>query len=306
MSYAAAARNLTLHYLRKTSEIARGRLRRPIRYRPWRPLTNRDVPKRGCWCLLCGWRGEQFEGGLHSESAKCPRCGAVGRDRFLYLCMVQRVPYRRGLRVLETSPRLGDDYRQAMRRRVDYLASDYDERAHRTELKLDLTRMELADGSLDLAMTAHVLEHIPDTDAALRELHRVLRPGGRALIQVPLVQPATAPPVEPEFHEDNTPVFWRFGFDLTERLRDHGFTATVLVTQDFRRRVLSLDTDWPEGISGEFDAIGMVKAADPADLTVVASDEVAERSWLRPSFMHAAWECVKPVGGEGQSRRSPG
>jgi SAM-dependent methyltransferase len=295
MSYAAAARNLTLHYLRTAGQLAQRKLRRPLRIRPWRPLTSRDVPKEGAWCLLCGWRGEEFTGGLHSEFAKCPRCGAVARDRFLYLCVVQRVPYRRDLRVLETSPRLGDDYRTVMARRVHYQASDYDERAHKTQLKLDLTRMELPDESLDLVVTAHVLEHIPDTGAALRELHRVLRPGGRALIQIPLVQPRTAPPQEPEFHEDDTPVFWRFGFDLTGRLRDHGFTATLLVTQDFRRRVLRQDTNWPEGISGEFDAVGMVNVADPADLTVVASDQVAERSWLRPSYMHAAWECVKPA-----------
>jgi len=293
MSYAAAMRNLTLHYLRKTGEIARSRLRPPLRVRPWQPLTSRDVPEQGCWCLLCGWSGAQFRGGLHSEFARCPRCGAVARDRFLYLCMVQRVAYRRDLRVLETSPRLGEGYRRVMARRVDYLTSDYDERAHKAQLMLDLTRMEMADESLDLVVTPHVLEHIPDTDAALRELYRVLRQGGRALIQVPLLQPYTAPPREPEFHGDDTPVFWRFGFDLTKRLREHGFTATLLVTQDFRRRVLQQDTNWPEGISGEFDAVGMIKAANPADLTVVASDQVAERSWLRPSYMHAAWECVK-------------
>jgi hypothetical protein len=58
--------------------------------------------------------------------------------------------------------------------------------------------------------------------------------------------------------------------------------------------VLKQDTTWPEGISGEWDAVAMVSGADPADLTVVVDDTVAERSWLRPSFMHLAWECVKP------------
>jgi hypothetical protein len=122
----------------------------------------------------------------------------------------------------------------------------------------------------------------------------VLRPGGRLLIQVPLGQALTAPPLEPEFHEDNAPVFWRFGLDFTHRLRKQGFTTTLLVTRDFRRRVLKQDTTWPEGISGEWDPVAMVSSADPADLTVIVDDTVAERSWLRPSYMHTAWECVKP------------
>jgi SAM-dependent methyltransferase len=297
VSYAAAVRNLTLHFLRQTNQLVRGKFQQappPLDLRPWRPLSAKDVPNSGAWCVVCDWHGERFEGGFHSESAICPRCRSVARDRFLYLCMIERVPYQRGLRVLETSPRLGEGYRETMVRRVDYLASDYYQGAHQVAIKLDLMRIDLPDESLDLVLTAHVLEHVPDPDAALSELHRVLRPGGRLLIQVPLGQALTAPPLEPEFHEDNAPVFWRFGLDFTHRLRKQGFTTTLLVTRDFRRRVLKQDTTWPEGISGEWDPVAMVSSADPADLTVIVDDTVAERSWLRPSYMHTAWECVKP------------
>ncbi|MDX6698765.1 MAG: hypothetical protein QOE65_2162 [Solirubrobacteraceae bacterium] len=41
-------------------------------------------------------------------------------------------------------------------------------------------------------------------------------------ILVPVVQGVTAPPPEPEYHEDNTLVHWRFGPDLTARPRGHG------------------------------------------------------------------------------------
>jgi SAM-dependent methyltransferase len=302
MSYATALRNKARELAHAARRALPRRRRERLKLRPWAPVRPQDLPASGAWCVLCGWTGEQFPGAPHSEAAQCPRCLAVGRDRFLYLCLYQRVRRRRRLRVLETSPRLGEDYRRAMARRVRYLASDYDERAHKTAVKLDLTRMDLPDASLDLVLTAHVLEHVPDTDAALRELYRVLRPGGRALVQVPLGQAVTAPPPAPEFHEDNTPVFWRFGLDFTGRLRQEGFAATLLVTGDFRRRVLEQDADWPEGISAEWDAVAMVRAADPADLTVVADDAVAERSWLRPSYMHAVWECVKPRAARGRAR----
>jgi SAM-dependent methyltransferase len=40
-------------------------------------------------------------------------------------------------------------------------------------------RMPFGDGSFDLVMCHHVLEHIPDVEATLREIRRVLKPGGR-------------------------------------------------------------------------------------------------------------------------------
>ncbi|MBO1755218.1 bifunctional 2-polyprenyl-6-hydroxyphenol methylase/3-demethylubiquinol 3-O-methyltransferase UbiG [Allobranchiibius sp. CTAmp26] len=52
-------------------------------------------------------------------------------------------------------------------------------------LRADATRFPLATDSLDLVTALDVLEHIPDDDAAVREIRRVLRPGGQAIIAVP-------------------------------------------------------------------------------------------------------------------------
>ena len=51
-------------------------------------------------------------------------------------------------------------------------------RYSRTTVQADLQRIPLQDNSLDGAIVLHVLEHVPDWKQALRELHRVLRPGG--------------------------------------------------------------------------------------------------------------------------------
>jgi SAM-dependent methyltransferase len=51
-------------------------------------------------------------------------------------------------------------------------------------LRADATRLPFHDGSFDLALAAHVLHLIPAWRTALDELLRVVRPGGRLLIDV--------------------------------------------------------------------------------------------------------------------------
>ena len=109
-----------------------------------------------------------------------------------------------------------------MQRWFSYRTSDFDLSAHRGDIQLDLQQIDLPDASVDVILTPHVLEHVPDTDRALSELFRVIAPGGRMYLQVPLSRGQTAAPTTPEFHDDNTPVFWNFGWDLTDRRASGG------------------------------------------------------------------------------------
>jgi SAM-dependent methyltransferase len=253
---------------------------------PW----DRTRPEGGAWCPICGWHGSSFDGPAHCEGARCPRCGSIARDRFLLHCFWARTPPTTGLRVLETSPRLDERYRAAMGRWFDYTSSDFDERAHRGAVRIDLQDIDLPDASIDVVLTPHVLEHVPDTDRALSELHRVVTPGGRVFLQIPLLQAATAPPDEPEFHGDDTPVFWRFGWDLTDRLRAAGFDVDPLVTAPLRQAVRDGDR-WPGPHSGEFDVDGILGAAPAGELVEVADAELAAQLGFDPAYMFVTWEA---------------
>lgn len=50
----------------------------------------------------------------------------------------------------------------------------------------DITAMSYADDSFDLVMANHVLEHVSDDVSAMKEIFRVLKPGCRAILQVPI------------------------------------------------------------------------------------------------------------------------
>ena len=50
----------------------------------------------------------------------------------------------------------------------------------------DVQRLSFADGSFDLCSSTEVFEHVPDDRAGLRELHRVLAPGGWLAMTVPM------------------------------------------------------------------------------------------------------------------------
>jgi SAM-dependent methyltransferase len=247
----------------------------------------------GVYCNICRRRGEDFCEPGHVEFAICPGCGSNGRDRFLHWCLAERVPLRSDLRVIECSPRLGVEYRQGMATWFRYQCCDYDGRSHVGTLEIDLQAIDLPDASLDLVLCAHVLEHVPDTYSAIAEIHRVLAPGGHLLLQVPVLQARTAPPREPEFHGDDTPVFWRFGFDLTDRLRQAGFDTELLCTAELAQAARTAGNPWPTWAL-PFDVPDMLAGIVPDDLVPVADPAQAARLGLEPAYQFLTWNCTRP------------
>ena len=260
---------------------------------PWLPLP----PGGAATCTVCRWQGDAFDGPAHVELSVCPRCGANGRDRFLHWCLARRVDLGPHLRVIECSPRLGPASRAAMTSWFFYRATDHDQRSHAGHLRLDLQAIELPDDCVDVVLCSHVLEHVRDVDKVLSELRRVLAPGGHLLLQVPVLQGRTSPPAAPEVHADATPVHWRFGLDLTGRLREEGFAVDLLGTEELAAAIRSGDDPW--GVRApEFDVPDLLRtfrttgAAD--DLVVVADDAAARRFGFVPGYQFLTWDCRVP------------
>jgi SAM-dependent methyltransferase len=82
-------------------------------------------------------------------------------------------------RELPTASLLGVDLIAGGLRRAHLLVPDA------RLLLADVCDLPIDDASVDVALSANLLEHVPDDAGALAELHRVLRPGGLAAVIVP-------------------------------------------------------------------------------------------------------------------------
>jgi ubiquinone/menaquinone biosynthesis C-methylase UbiE len=101
------------------------------------------------------------------------------------------------LAVLEVGCGLGTDGAQFAKAGANYTGIDLTDAAielakRRFELfqlpgafrVADAEHLDFPDNSFDLVYSHGVLHHTPDTAAAVREIHRVLRPGGKALVML--------------------------------------------------------------------------------------------------------------------------
>ena len=77
-----------------------------------------------------------------------------------------------------------------------YVSADLDPAG--VDLALDITAMtSITTDSIDIVWASHVLEHVRGDDTAIEEIHRVLRPGGWAVLPVPVVADRTVEYAEP-------------------------------------------------------------------------------------------------------------
>jgi SAM-dependent methyltransferase len=65
-----------------------------------------------------------------------------------------------------------------------------------TDIQVDAVRLPFPEGCFDAVVCAEVLEHTPHPYPILREMYRVLKPGGRALISVPFLYRIHADPYD--------------------------------------------------------------------------------------------------------------
>jgi Methyltransferase domain len=144
-------------------------------------LSARMLRGEGRECPCCGGRFRRMSRRrLSGWGGICPRCRSHPRHRAIALLLARGD--LAGGHLLHFAPEPLFDPVFARMPEVERVTADLYAPA---DLRLDITDMDLPDGSFDLILCSHVLEHVPDDRAAMSELRRVTAPGGVALVLVP-------------------------------------------------------------------------------------------------------------------------
>jgi SAM-dependent methyltransferase len=143
---------------------------------------------RSRYCPLCRSSLSTFLpfGTPPRPQARCPVCWSLERHRLLWLFIGRFTDLldKRPKRLLHFAPEAALESLLRRQRGIEYTSIDI--RPGAAMLQMDITALDLPGHSFDVVLCSHVLEHIPDDAAALRELFRVTRPGGWALLMVPI------------------------------------------------------------------------------------------------------------------------
>jgi SAM-dependent methyltransferase len=175
-------------------------------------------------CTVCGWRGRAF-GPMRGptyvrENAVCPQCGSHERHRALIKYIDEYMDLADNV-VLDIAP-------------VKYFREYFDDRSARyvsldlfapAMVKSDVLNTPFADKVFDCVICYHVLEHITPDVAAMREIRRILKASGVALIQVPF-DPAKSTTLEYDAPDTmcHDHVRSHYGMDVQERIAEAGFS----------------------------------------------------------------------------------
>ncbi|EXS69353.1 class I SAM-dependent methyltransferase [Sphingobium sp. Ant17] len=184
--------------------------------------------KRGC--PACGATVVGFFRYGDNGEWGCPECGASPRERLMnWLIANGRLTVPTDGAILHMAPNEASLVRR-FAAAAYYMPADLDPSRYTVPNMARVDLMELAvTDRYDLFYASHVMEHVPDDMAVLRNIYRALKPGGEAWLIVPLWTKPTEdgsfdiPPRERERRFGQWDHVRQYGPDFADRIRAAGF-----------------------------------------------------------------------------------
>ncbi len=204
-------------------------------------------------CPLCGYKCKDFAPfglefpvieerqivGAGLRDALCYSCGSTDRERLVFLYLKNKTnlfeePEKK--RILHMAPEKNLTsimLKSGFERYVcgDLFMEGYSYPDH--VQNMNVLNIPYEDDFFDLVICNHLLEHVPDDRAAMKELHRVLKSNGMGILQVPisLNSPQTFEDFSVTDPQQREIVFGQFdhlriyGQDYPDRLSEAGFVV---------------------------------------------------------------------------------
>lgn len=204
-------------------------------------------------CNICGHTCNEFESNEWHKYIICPNCKSQVRHRLLVAALTYVEPYKtegipRGRSVLHFAPEkfLRTFFTEHCHRytTADLLAPGYSYEG--IDLKIDISNMkEVNDKSYDICIAIDVLEHVPDHISAMKELFRILKPDGYAILSVPqknylektIDDPDITDPEERLKNYGQKDHLRIYGFDFRDMLVSAGFKVNIVDENSFEKKI---------------------------------------------------------------------
>ena len=164
------------------------------------------------------------------ENVLSPGTLSLERHRLLWLYLQNETPFFSApLKVLHFAPEQAFHKRFRKLKHLQYLTTDLD--SPLADVKADICNLPFKENEFDVILCNHVLEHIEEDKKAMKELYRVMKPGGWGIFQVPQDHALEVTFENPDIThpKERTRVFGQYdhvriyGRDYADKLRSVGF-----------------------------------------------------------------------------------
>jgi len=185
-------------------------------------------------CTVCNKQFKKFMpygyGNANKNNRLCPNCLSLERHRLLWLYFQKKTNlFTEKNDVLHMAPEQPFIKRFKKTENINYTTADLFSPI--ADVKTDIRKMDFEDNSFDIFICNHVMEHIDEEQKALKEVFRILKPHGWAILQVPIdyslektyEDNSIIDPKEREKHFGQYDHVRQYGTDYPERLRKAGF-----------------------------------------------------------------------------------
>jgi SAM-dependent methyltransferase len=196
------------------------------------------------YCPVCGSRLRTFvplvePGYISLGNKRCPICKSLERHRWVWRYLNEKTNLMDGRqkKMLHIAP---ERELSGLFQRIpglEYLSGDL--APGWAMEQMDITDIHYPDQTFDVIYCSHVLEHVPEDRKAIAEFYRVLKPGGWALIIVPINRERTYEDLSVTGPEERRKIFGHpehvrhCGQDYAGRLRSSGFHVTTEKPSDY-------------------------------------------------------------------------
>lgn len=175
-----------------------------------------------------------YSGKAKRKNVLCPGTLSLERHRLLWLYLKQKTDFfTKPYKMLHIAPEQCFYKLFKSQANLNYVTGDYNSPI--ADIHFDLHKAPFNDNSFDIIFCNHVLEHVEDSFICMKELYRIMKPGGWGIFQVPLnsSNPKTLEDKNIITEHDRQKYYWQkdhlrlFGLDYKDKLTAANFSVTV-------------------------------------------------------------------------------